>query len=234
MADPISIGASAAGGIFNAMGAATKAQGEKNAIQGQMLGTIGKAFQFDMESKSYVWKSNVEEYQAAVARNNKIIAQQNAGYERDVGELTASDLALKQRKDRGDLIAAQGASGIDVNSKSSQAVRAGMIDVGWHEQQVTRANAAHVAYGYDVQATQFEAEAAIHSTTAEMDRLQADTATTAANITRMALPLQEKAMDLASTAGGIGVMSSLTGAAGSVAGKWMQSSFQGMGSKSAG
>jgi len=36
-----------------------------------------------------------------------------------------------------------------------------------------------------------------------MDKIQADNATTAAGITRMALPLQQKAMDLAGTAGNI-------------------------------
>ena len=237
MGDPISMvsmGASAAGGIFNAMGAKTKAAGEALNIQGQMLGTMGKAFQFDVESANYKWKSGVEEYQAQVARNNKIIAQQNAMYERDVGEVTAQQLGMKQRWERGQMEAQQGASGISVRGGSAERVRAGMIDVGMHEQAVTRANAAHVAYGYEVQATQFEAEAAIHSTTAEMDRVQADMATTAAGLTRQALPLQQAAMDLSKTAGTIGVLSSLTGAAGSVASKWMKSDFQGMGSSSSG
>jgi hypothetical protein len=60
-----------------------------------------------------------------------------------------------------------------------------------------------------------------------MDKVQAENATTAANITRSVLPLQQAAMDLSKTAGTIGVLSSLTGAAGSVAGKWMTGSFQG-------
>jgi hypothetical protein len=229
MASPVAIGTSIAGGIFGAMGAQTKAQGEQLNITGQMIGTIGKAFQFDVESQNYKWKSGVEEYQAAVARNNKLIAEQNANYERDVGEVTAQQLGMKQAWERGQMIAQQGASGLSVSGASAERVRAGMIDVGYHEQAITRANAAHVAYGYEVQATQFEAEAAIHSSTAEMDKIQADNATTAANITRQALPLQQAAMDLSKTAGTIGVLSSLTGAAGSVAGKWMQGSFQGMG-----
>jgi len=229
MASPVAIGTSIAGGIFGAMGAQTKAQGEQLNITGQMIGTIGKAFQFDVESQNYKWKSGVEEYQAAVARNNKLIAEQNANYERDVGEVTAQQLGMKQAWERGQMIAQQGASGLAVSGASAERVRAGMIDVGYHEQAITRANAAHVAYGYEVQATQFEAEAAIHSSTAEMDKIQADNATTAANITRQALPLQQAAMDLSKTAGTIGVLSSLTGAAGSVAGKWMQGSFQGMG-----
>jgi hypothetical protein len=229
MAAPVAIGTSIAGGIFGAMGAKTKAAGEQLNIQGQMIGTMGKAFQFDVESQNYKWKAGVEEYQAEVARRNKIIAQQNAEYERTTGEVTASQLGMKQAWERGQMMAQQGASGLSVSGKSAERVRAGMIDVGYNEQAITRANAAHVAYGYEVQATQFEAEAAIHSSTAEMDKVQAENATTAANITRAALPLQQAAMDLSKTAGNIGVLSSLTGAAGSVAGKWMQGSFQGMG-----
>lgn len=237
MGDPISMvsmGTSALGGIFGAVGAKTKAAGEQLNIQGQMIGTMGKAFSFDVESMNYKWKSGVEEYQAQVARNNKLIAEQNASYERDVGEQKAQQLGMKQQWERGLMLAEQGASGLSVHGTSAERVRAGMIDVGMHEQAVTRANAAHVAYGYEVQATQFEAEAAIHSTTAEMDRVNADMATTAAGITRAALPLQKQAMDLAGTAGNIGVLSSLTGAAGSVAEKWMKSSFQGSGSSSSG
>lgn len=227
MANPISIGMSVAGGLFNMMGAQVKGQGEKNQIAGQMLGTIGKAFQFDVEAQSYKWKAGVEDYQAAVAKINRDIAIKNAEYERDIGELTAFQKGMDVRKELGMMIAAQGASGIEVGSKSFEAVRAGMIDVGYNEQQIIRANAAHIAYGYEVQATQFEAESAIHSSTAEMDRIMANNATTAANITRQALPLQEKAMGLVDKATNINMLSSLTGAAGSVAGKWMQSSYQG-------
>lgn len=232
MANPISMGMSALGGVFNAMGASTKAAGEQNAIRGQMIGTMGKAFQFDVESQNYKWKSGVEEYQRDVALLNERIAHQNAEYEREVGEFTAQQLGMKQQWERGQLLASQAASGLSVKGGSAVAARAGMIDVGYQEQAVTRANAAHVAYGYEVQATQFEAEAAIHSTTAEMDKLQAENATTAANITRSTLGLQQASMDLAKSAGTIGVLSSLTGAAGSVAGKWMTGGFQGMGTPS--
>lgn len=229
MASPISMGMSVLGGVFGAMGAQTKAAGEQLNITGQMIGTMGKAFQFDVESQNYKWKSGVETYQAQVARNNKTIAMQNAQYERDVGEFSAQQLGMKQQWERGQMAAQQAASGLSVSGTSAERVRAGMIEVGQNEQAVTRANAAHVAYGYEVQATQFEAEAAIHSSTAEQDLIQAGNATTAANLTRLALPLQQSAKDLAGTAGTIGVLSSLTGAAGSVADKWMKSSFQGMG-----
>jgi len=61
-----------------------------------------------------------------------------------------------------------------------------------------------------------------------MDRIQADNATKAANLTRQALPLQRQAMDLAGEAGTINMLSSLTGAAGSVASKWMGGEFKGL------
>src|SRR5882672_5130647 len=117
MGDPmsmVSMGASALGGIFGAAGAKTKAAGEQLNIQGQMIGTMGKAFSFDVESANYKWKSGVEEYQAQVARNNKLIAEQNANYERDVGEVTAQQLGMKQQWERGQMMAQQGASGLSV------------------------------------------------------------------------------------------------------------------------
>ena len=75
---------------------------------------------------------------------------------------------------------------------------------------------------------QYEAEAAIHSMTAEFDVAQAQNATTAAGIARQALPLLEQAKGQAQTAGLIGAASSITGAAGSVASKWTEGSFKGM------
>jgi len=87
-----------------------------------MIGTMGKAFQFDVESQNYKWKSGVEEYQAQVARNNEIIAKQNAIYERDVGEQTAQQLGMKQQWERGQMIAQQGASGLAVSGESAERV----------------------------------------------------------------------------------------------------------------
>jgi hypothetical protein len=228
MATPVSIGASVAGGIFNAMGAGVKGQGEQTAIAGQMLSTIGKAFQFDVEKQQYEFKSLAEQYQAAVAKINQQIAKQNANYELETGEVEAQQVGMESRYRLGQMLANQGASGIDVSSGSATKIREGMIDIGYHDQAMTRANAARLAYGSEVQATQYEAQAAIHSFTAAMDDEQAKNAGTAAGLTRSSMSLLSQASENVSKATGLNIMSSLVGGVGSVAGKWTTGSFQGM------
>lgn len=228
MASPIGIGMAAAGGILNAFGAGAKGQGEQTAIAGQMLSTIGRAFQFDVESQQYKFKSLAEQYQAGVARMNKEIAMQNAQYEREVGEVEAQQVGMEARHRLGQMIANQGASGIDVSSGSSRQIREGMIEIGYHDQAMARANAARLAYGSEVQGAQYEAQASIHSFTAAMDDEQAKNASTAAGLTRSSMGLLSQASQNVSRATGINIMSSLVGGLGSVAGKWTTGSFQGM------
>ena len=231
MAGPMAIvgvGASIAQGFLGAKGASEKAKGDQLAIQGQMLAAMGKAFQYDVEAQQFQWKSGLEKYQAAVSKINMDVSKENATYERDKGEVEAQMLGMKQAQARGELIASQGASGISVGSGSSARVREGMIEVGYHDQGMVRANAARTAYGFEVQAMGHEAEAAMHSMASDFDLAQAENATTAAGIARQALPLLEQSKGLAATAGNINMASSLVSAAGSVASKWTQSSFQGM------
>jgi len=237
MADPISMGVMGAigiggtilGGVSKVAGAAITAQGQQLSIQGQMLNTIGKAFQYDVEAQEYRYKSEEEQYLAAVSKMNQQIALQNANYERDKGEVEASAQGMQDRYARGATLASQAASGIDVNSGSSTAVRESMVELSQYNQALIRANAAKVAYGYDVEATQHEAQAAIHTMTAALDTAQAQNATTAAGITRAALPLEQQAYNLAGTAGTINMLGSIASTAGSVATKWSQAGFSGLG-----
>lgn len=224
----IAMGAAAGGGIINAFAAGQKGKGEQTAIAGQMLSTIGKAYQFDVESQQYQFKSLSEQYQAGVAKINKEIALQNAQYERETGEVEAEQVGQKARYELGLMTANQGASGIDVKSKTFSQVRSSMIDIGAHDEAMVRANASRLAYGSEVQAAQYEAQASMHSFTAAMDDEQAKNATTAAGLTRSGLSLLSDASKNVETATGLNVMSSLVGGVGSVAGKWTTGSFQGM------
>jgi hypothetical protein len=231
MAGPMAIagiGASVAQGFLGAKAAGNKAQGDQLAIQGQMLAATGKAFQYDVESQQFMWKSNIEKYQAAVAKINKQIAEENAIYARDKGEVEAGIKGLEYRKAYGQLVASQGASGVSVSGGSAARVREGMIEVGYFDQQMIRNNAARIAYGHEVQAVQYDAQAEVHSMTADLDKAQADNATTAAGIVRSSMPLYAQASSLAAEAGSINTMSSIVSAAGSVANKWGGASFQGM------
>src|SRR5215467_14625577 len=212
MADPLSIagiasmGSTVMGGLLGAKGAGVQAQGQQIGIEGQMLATIGRAFQFDTQSQEFTFKSEEETYQANVSRTNRQISLDNANYERRKGEVEAEQAGMQARYELGATRAAQGASGIDISSGSSARVRESMIEIGNYNQTMIRANAAKVAYGYEVEATQSEAQAGIHDMQASLDKMDAANATTAANLTRGGLSILQRAMDVAQQAGDINAL----------------------------
>lgn len=227
MVDPgtmtaISLGSSVVGGLFGAKSASNNAEAQKLNIKGQMLQTMGQAFSMDVQAQQYEYASNIAKYQAGVARINRDIAKQNASYSRDVGEVEAQQSGMKARADRGEMLATQGASGLSVAGGSATRVRESMVDIGQYNQALIRSSAARKAYGYEVEATQNEAQAGIYDYTATMNEDQAANAKTAAGIVRQALPLEQQAMDLASSTGTTNMLGSLVGAAGSVADKWLK------------
>jgi hypothetical protein len=224
----VGLGANILGGVLGAAGAKQQAAGAQLGIKGQMLATVGQAYQFDVQAGQFTLKSKEDDYKAEVAKLNRDIAKQNASYELSKGEKEAEISGMAERYALGEMKAAQAASGIAINSGSAGRVRESMVEVGQTNTQIMRANAAHIAYGYDVQAMQFEGEAAIHSMESEINKFNAESAKTAAGITRQALPLQSQAYEQAGTMGNINALASITGAAGSVASKWTQGQFQGL------
>lgn len=174
MADPVSImavvgmGATVAGGLTSAMG---------SAYQGQA-------------------QSNMYTYQAGVADVNKKINLQNADYARATGEVEAQQSGMRTGAQIGTTKAVQGASGLDVNRGSNVQVRDSELAIGQENEGIIRSNAAKKAYGFDVEATQNEAQAGLY-------RMGADTSKTAA---------------------GYKVAGSLISTASSVASKWTQAS----------
>lgn len=233
MADPASMaimgmGASALGGVVGAAGAATNSAAQQLNIQGQIIQTMGQAFGFQVQAQQYGYQANIATYQAAVADMNKQIATSNANYARDTGEVEAQQSGMKSRYDLGVMIANQASSGVSVSGGSATRVRESMIDIGYHDQATIRSSAAMTAYGYDVEAVQYGAQADVQRYTATMNQAQAADAIQAAGITEQALPLEEKAIGLAQTSGAINEISSLVGGAGSVSSKWMQASNAGI------
>lgn len=100
-------------------------------------------------------------FQAAVAANSAAIARRNYTLQIESGEQTASDQEMQLRSQEGTQKAGQAASGIDVNSASSTAARAGTAEVGTLDVLTQRSNNARQAYGYSVAATGDEAEAGL-------------------------------------------------------------------------
>lgn len=98
-------------------------------------------------------------YQAAVAKNNKIVAERAAEAEKMQGLIESEQNDLKVRGVAGAQKAAQAANGIDVNTGTALAIRKGTVEMGTYDSEMIRANAGKKAYNYLVQAQNFESEA---------------------------------------------------------------------------
>jgi hypothetical protein len=112
------------------------------------LGGAGLSAYGQMQS-AHANKENLY-YQAQVAANNAKIANQNAQQEMQTGEVQAGNQGLKTAEQVGATKAGQGASGVDVNSKSFTDVRAGEAELGVVDQGTIISNAARRAYGFQV------------------------------------------------------------------------------------
>lgn len=140
------------------------------------------------------------EYQAAVARNNQVIANQNAEAAATAGDVAAANEGMKGRAAVGAARAAGAASGLDVNTGTTYDLQVSADQLHLLDAATIRHNAAKTAYGYRAQALGFGAEAG----------------------------LRDMAVRNASTAGNIGVASSLLGSATSFSDKWMTMSHRRM------
>ena len=95
--------------------------------------------------------SQAAAYQAQVARNNAIIAGQNTAWTAASGAAKEAAIGMQTRAQVGQIKAAQGASGIDVNTGSAAAVQRSAAELGELKQQTSQSNTAREAYGYEVQ-----------------------------------------------------------------------------------
>jgi hypothetical protein len=224
----IGMGASALGGIFGAKGAEVSAQGQQLGIQGQILNTVGQIFGLQTQAQQYGYSANIADYQAGVAKVNQSIAKGNAEYARDVVEVSAEQAGMKGKADAASMEAHQAASGIDIASSSSTAVRSSMVEMNQYNQQMIRANAAKQAYGYEVESMQDEAQSKLFTYTADVNRAQAENTKAAMGLAEQAIPLEQQAYGLAGKAGDIGATASLLGAAGTVSSQWMKASSLGI------
>ena len=100
-------------------------------------------------------------YQAQVAENNQIIANQNAMQARAAGAQEAAIQGQKTKAEVGGIKAAQAASNIDVNSGSALDVRSSASQLGELNSLTIRSNAARQAYGYETQGLAYQGEAAL-------------------------------------------------------------------------
>ena len=111
--------------------------------------------------------SNNASYQAQVARNNAVIANQNADYSRKAGQVQAQESGLKAAARAGAIKAAQASNGINVNTGSNVDVQVGDREKGLLDTQTVLHKADLQAYGYRTQATNYEAEARLRDRQAD-------------------------------------------------------------------
>lgn len=117
-------------------------------------------------SQQYQAQQQMYYYQAGIALDNQKIEQQNAGYALQQGEQEAMQSGMATRARVGQIKAAQGASGLDVNKGTMPLVPAGQQQIGEIEQTTIRSNAAKAAYDYDVSAFQYGAQATLYDAAA--------------------------------------------------------------------
>lgn len=101
------------------------------------------------------------DYQAQVARNNAQIAAENVNMTEASGAARETIQGMKTRAAVGETKAAQGSSGVDVNSGSGVDVRAAEAKLGALDALTIRSNTAREAYGYQVKATSETAQAGL-------------------------------------------------------------------------
>jgi hypothetical protein len=114
-------------------------------------------------------------YQAQVAENNQVIAEQNARLAQASGEAKINQEQLKTRAIVGALKAKEAASGIDVNTGSAVDVRSSAAELGELNVLTTRSNVAREAYGYETQSQNFGDQS-------KLDQAQASNAETSGAI----------------------------------------------------
>jgi len=118
--------------------------------------------------------SRAASYQAQVARNNAITAEQNAQYASKAGEAEALDAGIKGSARLSHIKAAQAANGLDVNSGSAVDVRSTEALGSRLDVLRTRQNAALQAYGYRTQGTNQTAQAGLYQNEADSVGIGAD------------------------------------------------------------
>jgi hypothetical protein len=114
-------------------------------------------------------------YQAQVAANNAIIADQNARQATAAGNAQAEQSRMKTNNLVGAMMAGQASSGLDVGSGSPLDVRTSQKEVGELDVLTIRNNAARQAYGYQTQSMSSTAQSAL-------DTLQGQNAAAAGDI----------------------------------------------------
>src|ERR1700687_617350 len=95
-----------------------------------LIGLVGGVISAVGTISAGMAQKNAMDYQAQVAANNAIIAQQNATYAIEAGQSKAATQSLKEAETGGEIKAAMAANNVDVNTGSNKAVQVSQREVG--------------------------------------------------------------------------------------------------------
>lgn len=145
-------------------------------LVGGAVGAVGAISSANANAASAEYAAKTSEYQAEVAKQNATIATANEKYTLAAGDLKEQQTAMEVRAVLGNEKAAQGSSGLDVNSGSAVDVRSSSAALGQMSVFNVRNNVAREAYGYRVQGYNYETQAGLDTAQAGLDRMQASSA----------------------------------------------------------
>jgi hypothetical protein len=140
-----------------------------------------------------VSNSNMYNYQSALSRMNAQIYKQDAEFAIESGQQENLKFGLRAGQQMGQIRAAQGASGFDMNSGSGAMVRSSQETLNRMDMATIRSNAAKTAYNYETQSAMAEGQAGLYKSAANQSLIS----------------------------GAIGGMSSILGTASSVSNEWL-------------
>lgn len=131
------------------------------------MGIVGMVASAAGTIMSGMASANAANYQAAVARNNAVIANRNADFAVQQGSTQAEAEDYKNRSIVGAQKAAQAANGVDVDSGSPLDVRTSSEQLGRLDTLTIINNAQSKASAYKAQSMNFTADAGLDSMKAQ-------------------------------------------------------------------
>lgn len=143
-------------------------------LVGTGLSVIGSFQQAQGQKASAQASANAARYNAQVARNNEILAQQNKVLAAREGAQKVYEQQMKTRAELAGMEAAQGASGVRLDSKSFLDVQSSAKELGELSAIDIRAKAARQAYGYDIEAATHRSNAQLNESQAQSDIMAGD------------------------------------------------------------
>lgn len=145
---------------------------------GMAAKTLGSLGAGSASSNAAAAQAQIAAYQGQVARNNAIIANQQADSEIKVGQTQAFNQSLQNAAKFGNVKTAQAANGIDVNKGTAVDVQASERQLGQYGAETVLSNAQRKAYGYRVQAQTDLAQAGLYDAQGQLSRSSAASAAT--------------------------------------------------------